>query len=201
MANIMHAVMHIETGKVAKSLALSNPDRVAGLVVLDIAPVKYTNKDPMWKAVVGIINSLKDVELPPGKTKRDVDVELRTSVEDPAIRAFVLTNLETIPSKDKVQTLRWKINVDAIADQLHRIAAFDVKSMELTEESELDLQYSGDTFLIKGGASSFVKNAHIPLIKKHFPNFMLTSVKGCGHWVHAESPDQTVALLKKYLDR
>ena len=193
--------MHTKTGKVAKSLALSNPDRVAGLVVLDIAPVKYTNKDPMWKAVVGIINSLKDVELSPGKTKRDVDVELRTSVEDPAIRAFVLTNLETIPSKDKVQTLRWKINVEAIVDQLHRIAAFDVKSTELTEESELDLQYSGDTFLIKGGASSFVKNSHIPLIKKHFPNFMLTSVKGCGHWVHAESPDQTVALLKKYLDR
>ena len=192
---------HSMGGKVAKSLALSNPDRVAGLVVIDIAPVTYTNDDPSWKAVEGIIRSLKEVELPPGKTKRDVDVELRISVEDPAIRAFVLTNLETVPSKEKVQILRWKINVDAIADQLHLIAGFDVKSMDLSENSDLDLQYTGDVFLIKGGASSFVKNSHIPVIKKHFPNFLLTSIKGCGHWVHAESPDQTVALLKKYLDR
>lgn len=202
---------HSMGGKVAKSLALANPDRVAGLVVLDIAPVTYTKNDPSWNAVEGIIQSLKCVELHvPGKTKRDVDIELRSSVEDPAIRAFVLTNLDIV-SEGGVQTLRWKINVDAIADQLHRLAGFDVKSMDLSSgvesSSSLDdmdsasFQYDGDTFLIKGGASSFVKNSHIPLIKKHFPNFMLTSIKGCGHWVHAESPDQTVALLKKYLDR
>ena len=192
---------HSMGGKVAKSLALSNPDRVAGLVVLDIAPVTYTSEDASWNAVEGIIQSLRDVELPPGKTKRDVDFELRTSVEDPALRAFVLTNLDNLPSKDKVITLRWKINVQAIAEELHKIAGFDVGSVDLQEDSASDLQYEGDTFLIKGGASSFVKNSHMPVIKKHFPNFLLTSIKGAGHWVHAESPDQTVALLKQYLDR
>ena len=123
---------HSMGGKVAKSLALSYPDRVAGLVVLDIAPVTYTSDDASWCMVQDIIAALTQVELTPGKTKRDVDMELRKSVEDPALRGFVLTNVEVITSKEeKVQTLRWKINIHAIANQLHRIASFDVKSMDM----------------------------------------------------------------------
>jgi pimeloyl-ACP methyl ester carboxylesterase len=29
----------------------------------------------------------------------------------------------------------------------------------------------------------------------------LTTIRGAGHWVHAEAPDDTIALLKRYLDR
>lgn len=194
-------VGHSMGGKVAKSLALASPDRVAGLVVMDIAPVKYTNTDASWSAVQGIIESLKRVQLIPGKTKRDVDKELRESVEDPALRAFVLTNLD-VTSSGKDTSLRWKININAVADQLHRIASFDVNSLDIGDHGDgFDLQYTGDTFLIKGGASSFVKGSHMDVISKHFPNYMVTTIKGCGHWVHAESPEATLALLKKYLDR
>jgi pimeloyl-ACP methyl ester carboxylesterase len=194
-------VGHSMGGKVAKSLALASPDRVAGLVVMDIAPVKYTNTDASWSAVQGIIESLKRVQLSPGKTKRDVDKELRESVEDPALRAFVLTNLD-VTSSGKDTSLRWKININAVADQLHRIASFDVNSLDIGDHGDgFDLQYTGDTFLIKGGASSFVKGSHMDVISKHFPNYMVTTIKGCGHWVHAESPEATLALLKKYLDR
>jgi Predicted hydrolases or acyltransferases (alpha/beta hydrolase superfamily) len=196
-------VGHSMGGKVAKSLALASPDRVAGLVVMDIAPVKYTDTDASWSAVQSIIETLKQVQLSPGKTKRDVDVELRTRVEDPALRAFVLTNLDVTSSGEEGPTLRWKINIHAVADQLHRIASFDVNSLDLGDPDGhgFNLQYQGDTFLIKGGASSFVKGSHMDVISKHFPNYMVTTIKGCGHWVHAESPEATLALLKKYLDR
>lgn len=162
--------------------------------------VRYTEEDASWNAVQNIIHTLKEVELKPGKNKRDIDMALRQKIEDPALRAFVLTNLATQSIENKKQTLAWKINIDAIADQLHRIASFDVKSIDL-HDGELDLKYEGDTFLIKGGASSFVNSSHMDIISRHFPNYMLTTVKGSGHWVHAESPDATLALLKRYLDR
>jgi pimeloyl-ACP methyl ester carboxylesterase len=38
-------------------------------------------------------------------------------------------------------------------------------------------------------------------IASFFPNHMLTTIRGAGHWVHAEAPDDTVALIKRYLDR
>lgn len=63
------------------------------------------------------------------------------------------------------------------------------------------VQYHGDVFFIHGGASRFVKMSHLPTIASYFPNHMLTTIRGSGHWVHAEAPDDTIALLKRYLDR
>ena len=184
-------------GKVAKTLALKNSDRVSGLVVLDIAPVTYTFDDPAWKTIKGIIDVLQSVELGKEMTKRDVDKALRTDIEDPALRAFVLTNLESTPGDSG---LRWKINIESISKELETIAGFDVESLKGNEGEEA-LQYSGDTFFINGGASRFVKGAYMPIIATYFPNYMLTTIRGSGHWVHAEAPDDTLALLKRYLDR
>jgi pimeloyl-ACP methyl ester carboxylesterase len=59
----------------------------------------------------------------------------------------------------------------------------------------------GDAFFIHGGQSRFVRSSHIPTIASYFPNHLLTTVRGAGHWIHAEAPDDTTALLKKFLDR
>lgn len=181
----------------AKTLALTNADRVSGLVVLDIAPVTYTFDDPAWKTIKGIIDVLQTVELGEGMTKRDVDKNLRSDIEDPALRAFVLTNLESTPGEN---VLRWKINIDSIAKELENIAGFDADHLKEANGDGV-IQYSGDTFFINGGASRFVKGSHMPIIASYFPNYMLTTIRGSGHWVHAEAPDDTLALLKKYLDR
>ena len=74
------------------------------------------------------------------KTKRDVDVTLRqctSTLEDPALRAFVLTNLEQVPPARATMneggghvdedmslqpTLRWKIHWNGIVNDLDKIA-------------------------------------------------------------------------------
>jgi len=183
------------------TLALSQPDRIAGLVVLDTSPVTYDSvNNPAWKAVENIIAALQEVKLESGKSKRDIDVDLRQKVEDPALRAFVLTNLESIKGDDGGNLLRWKINIESIASQLDQIAGFALTDMKKSE-TEKEVGYSGDTFFINGGSSQFVRAKHMPIIADLFPNFMLTTIRGAGHWVHAEAPDDTLALLKRYLDR
>jgi len=193
-------VGHSMGGKVANMIALTHPDRVAGLVVLDIAPVRYCpTQDKPWLAVKTIVDSLAALPLTPGKTKMDIDKELRETVEDPALRAFVLTNLDQqrpSNSKEQIQLqLTWKINIASISSQLDVIAGFDMVS------SNDPAVYNGDTFIIHGGASRFVRSSHMQTIANYFPNHMLTTIRGAGHWVHAEAPDDTLALLKRYLDR
>eukprot|EP00593_Proboscia_inermis_P016509 CAMPEP_0171303432 /NCGR_PEP_ID=MMETSP0816-20121228/12938_1 /TAXON_ID=420281 /ORGANISM="Proboscia inermis, Strain CCAP1064/1" /LENGTH=187 /DNA_ID=CAMNT_0011782655 /DNA_START=566 /DNA_END=1129 /DNA_ORIENTATION=- len=185
-------------GKVAQAVALLYPKLVSGLCIIDIAPVEYTpENDGSWRAVKLIIDALVSLDLDgrPGVTKKDIDLDLRKTVEDPALRSFVLTNIDMDRSTG---VLRWKINLDAITNQLDIIAGFD-----LGENSNFEhpLQYEGDTFFINGGASRFVRSVHMKTIADYFPNHMLTTIRGAGHWVHAEAPDATLALLKKYLDR
>jgi len=173
-------------GKVAQAAALLHPERVDGLVVLDIAPVTYEQHEPHWKAVSEIVHTLRSIPIESGMTKQQLDQQLRRAVPDPAIRAFCLTNWDS-------KNCAWKIPLDHIASQLDTLAGFDI--------AEGSTQYDGDTFFIHGGQSRFVRHSYLPSISNYFPNHLLTTIKGAGHWIHAEAPDDTTALLKRYLDR
>ena len=179
-------VGHSMGGKVAQAMSLIHPERVEGLVVLDIAPVEYCRTDPHWKAVEDILHAIHAVdESAYTAGKSELDKALRKSIPDPNLRAFVLTNYDN-RKKD------WKIPIGTIVSQLEEIAGFDVPS---------EASYDGDVFIIHGGQSRFVRSSYMDQIAGFFPNHMLTTVRGAGHWVHAEAPDDTIALLKRYLDR
>jgi esterase len=200
--NIRKVVLvgHSMGGKIAQALALLYPEYVEGLVVIDIAPVKYSSKeDPHWRAVVDIMHAINDIETTTTDnkiiTKRDIDLSLRQKIPDPALRAFVLTNFD---SKNN----QWKIPISTIVDELEQIAGFDLELPSATNAGESSSSsYEGDVFIINGGQSRFVRHAYMDQIASFFPNHMLTTIRGAGHWVHAEAPDDTVALIKRYLDR
>jgi esterase len=199
-------VGHSMGGKVAQALSLLAPHRVAGLVVLDIAPVTYDpHTDPHWKAVVDILHAMQEATEQAQEaaaattatplTKQVMDKKLRLAIPDPALRAFVLSNFGP---------KGWKIPLSTIVHQLERLAGFDYL-LETDDGNKNDdtcrRRYEGDVFFIHGGQSRFVRLAYMDQIAEFFPNHMLTTVRGAGHWVHAEAPDDTVALLKRYLDR
>eukprot|EP00533_Pseudo-nitzschia_delicatissima_P005815 CAMPEP_0116099716 /NCGR_PEP_ID=MMETSP0327-20121206/11915_1 /TAXON_ID=44447 /ORGANISM="Pseudo-nitzschia delicatissima, Strain B596" /LENGTH=415 /DNA_ID=CAMNT_0003591609 /DNA_START=54 /DNA_END=1298 /DNA_ORIENTATION=- len=188
--NIENVILvgHSMGGKVAQALALLYPEYVEGLVVLDIAPVTYSREeDPHWRAVEDILRAVHGViEATEGAetTKREIDLELRKSIPDPALRAFVLTNYDS-------RTNEWKIPIATMVHELERIAGFDLKP-----EYDSSSTYDGDVFIINGGQSRFVRHSYMDQIASYFPNHMLTTIRGSGHWVHAEAPEDLVALLK-----
>jgi esterase len=171
-----------------RAVALLEPALVKGLVVLDIAPVQYSCNEPHWFAVTDIISALMNVSL--SNNRRDVDQQLRTQIPDANLRAFCLTNVDW-------NTGQWKIPLHHIWNQLDHLAGFDVA----TEASSSPLVYQGDAFFIHGGQSKFVRSSHLPRIQEFFPNHMLTTIRGAGHWVHAEAPEDTTALIQRFLNR
>jgi esterase len=74
-------------GKVAMTLALTQPDLIKRLIVADIAPVEYHHDN------FSVITALESVDLKSIKTRSDADKHLMEKISEPMMRLFLLQNL------------------------------------------------------------------------------------------------------------
>jgi len=191
-------VGHSLGGKVACAVALTQPEKIAGLVVLDIAPVCYTlEKDPQWKDVVTWLLALNALPLSTVTNRAHADSLLAPVIPNESKRAFCLSALQPDPT---TKQLKWQLNIRALVNNLDTLAAFDLpQSPESAYGSQLS--YNGDALFVAGGKSRFLRSSHLSTIAALFPRYALTSVREAGHWLHVEAAEQTQALIKAYLER
>lgn len=170
---------HSMGGKAAMVLALTRPDLISRLIVADIAPVTYAHTQmPMITAMQGL-----DLN---GLTSRGVaDKRLAQSIDDPAIRAFLLQSLEL-----RADPPRWKLNLDVLAAFMPDIIGFP----------PLDGVFEKPTLFLTGLASDYVTEAHRPEILRLFPGAQHRGIPGAGHWLHAEKPREFEAEVRRFLD-
>ena len=51
---------------------------------------------------------------------------------------------------------------------------------------------------LRGSESGYVTDEHVPRMRAQFPRTRLVTIKGAGHWIHADQPDavaQSVAMF------
>lgn len=169
---------HSMGGKVAMQLAVENPQRVAKLVVADIAPVSY---EPKHNTVLAALNQ---VDLATISNRKDADSQLARLIEEPGVRAFLLKSLVK-----GEQGFHWRFNLKLIAEQYGTI------SQGLEEQG----QYPGPTLFVKGGNSDYIKAQHKADILRYFPNSKAHIVNDAGHWLHAEKPEAFNRIVQRFL--
>lgn len=174
-------VGHSMGGKVAMTMALQAPERVERLVVADIAPVKYPRL--VFRSYV---EKLQSVDLSQVKRRNEVDPLIADVIESPAVRAFLLGNLENTS-----EGLRWMVNLEALGREMDTIGGVPA--------IRPDSKYDGDTLFINGGASDYVLSSHHQLIRHLFPKVQFHTIEGAGHWVHAEKPHDFMNVLSEFL--
>ncbi len=171
-------VGHSMGGKVAMQAALLRPDRVSRLLVADIAPVRY---DPAFR---GIADAMLAMPLGPGLTRAAADAMLAPAVPDPAVRGFLLQNLRLGP------TPAWRIGLHEIAANLPGIEGWDAPP---------GAQYAGPVLVLRGERSGYVRPEHRPAVRALFPAARFMTLKGAGHWLHADAPDAFVEIVQAFL--
>ena len=169
---------HSMGGKVAMAAALLQPGRVSRLVVADIAPVRYA---PAFR---GFIDAMLAIPLTPGLRRAEADAALATAVPDPRVRGFLLQNLQFGPAP------RWRIGLHEIAANLPVIEGWDMPPGS---------RFDGPTLSLRGERSDYVQPGHRPAIRELFPAARFTSLRGAGHWLHADAPDAFVTVLQAFL--
>ncbi len=170
---------HSLGGKVAMELALTHPERIRQLVVLDIAPVAYS---PHHNDVLDGLLALKPEQV---TSRRDADEQLQAKVPEVAVRSFLLKNLV----KQTDGGFAWRINLPVI----HR----DYPNMIAANRD--DAVFEGGVLFIKGGNSDYILPEYRDQIVARFPNATVKIVPDTGHWLHAEKPDLVARLASRFL--
>ena len=168
---------HSMGGKAAMFFALEHPEVVSKLIVVDIAPVKYSHSQSY------IIDALRSVKLDFVKSRKDADVQLASFIDDYQLRAFLLQSLGL---KDGVQ---WRLNLPVLQKYMADIVGFpDTKKL-----------FKGKTLLVVGENSNYVSNYDKVLMRKRFSEMETVVISDAGHWVHAEKPKELENVVRGFL--
>ena len=173
-------VGHSMGGKAAMTLALTRPERVAALVVVDVAPVAYGGH------LYEYVDAMREVELADIDSRAQADKALAGAIADPMVRQFLLTNLEA-----RASGYQWRIPLNILADQMPCIEGFP----------ELTTTFPNPTLFIHGENSTYVPDSARRLIQERFPQAALACIPEAGHWLHVEAPQQFAELLEGFLGR
>jgi esterase len=161
---------HSMGGKTAMYLALNHPDRVAQLVVVDIAPKVYAgDHQAIFKAMMSVPVGEMD-------TRHAVEEHLAAAIPSKPVRLFVMKNL----GRTEAGNFFWQINLQALWHHYETLLGFP--------EVFQGASYAGPALFIRGQLSNYITPSDEPEIRQFFPAAQFSSIPDAGHWLHAEQP-------------
>jgi pimeloyl-ACP methyl ester carboxylesterase len=171
-------VGHSMGGKTAMVFAQQWPRLLRQLVVVDISPKEHANNHGH------IIQAILTADLAPSRTRREVEAHIAARVKEPGVVQFLMKNLYWATEEQ----LAWRVNAPLLARELPAILAAIGPETVRTP-----------TLFIRGGQSDYILREDLPAIKEQFPNSRVETVPYAGHWVHAQAPDEVIALIRSTL--
>ncbi len=173
---------HSMGGKVAMQLALSHPDLVERLVVVDIAPVTYPENADSHMNVLAAMDAVRLDEV---KSRTEAEKTLKEFIDEDGVRKFVLTNLV----RNDEGGFEWRLNKKAIRENYPALRAAPVRQKSFTRP----------VLFVKGSLSNYILPEHEAAIGEMFPKATVKVIMEAGHWLHAEQPKALQKLLIDFL--
>jgi len=170
---------HSLGGKVAMWLALTQPECVRQLIVVDIAPVQYHH------GFSEIFKGIKSVPLQKIVSRDQADSYLAKHISELSIRQFLLQNLT-----NKNGEYKWRIPFNFIEQAMPEIMGFP-------ESSQMNPCHQ-PTLFIAGDQSDYLLPKHHKTISSLFPSNTIKIIGNAGHWVHAEQPQQVFDTIHQF---
>ncbi|OBU14884.1 esterase [Photobacterium aquimaris] len=170
---------HSMGGKVAMTLAALMPARINHLIVIDIAPVAYTEHRHQ-----NVFNGLREVNLHSIAKRSQAEDYLARYVDDAGVRQFLLKSLT------KTDTgYQWRFNVEGLIANYATIMGWQPAPQP----------FNGQTLFIKGQLSDYIEPQYRSEIMAQFPHAKAHVVANSGHWLHAEKPTTVNRIIDQFL--
>lgn len=177
----IHLIGHSLGGKVAMQVALSHPDSIDHLMIVDMAPKAYASGHDE------IIDALLSIQPAEMQSRKHIEEALMDKLRDPGIVLFLMKNI----ARREDGPLYWRMNLPVLVAQYQNITA------AITSTTVFD----GPTLFVRGGRSRYIQDSDWPEILKLFPHAQLRTVEQAGHWVHADQLDELIRITEEFLEK
>ncbi|WP_213992797.1 alpha/beta fold hydrolase [Sodalis sp. dw_96] len=165
---------HSMGGKVAMALTALMPDRIAALVVIDIAPVAYPTRHHD-----AVFAGLRRVAAAGVTQRADAAQLMEQDIDDKDTVQFLLKSF----SRGE-----WRFNLKALWENYPALIGWH----EIPP-------WNGPVLFIRGGLSPYVNDGYGEAIRRQFPRARAHVVAGAGHWVHAQKPEAVLRAVVRFL--
>ena len=170
---------HSMGGKTAMLFAVTYPELVDKLVIVDISPREYK---PHHNAILAGLNA---VDFSVENTRSLVDKKLSEFITEFGVRQFLLKNVFWV---EKGQ-LGYRFNLESLTKN----------NPEIGQALPPFTYFNKETLFLKGEKSGYITKAEEPIIQTHFPNSKVVEIKNAGHWLHAENPEDFYQEVSDFL--
>ena len=166
---------HSMGGKTAMNFSLNHPKLVSKLIVLDTSPREY----PVLHQ--NIIDSLKEIDLSIFTNRKEIDIELRKSINQEGLRNFLMKNIYRMNDGK----LNFRFNLKSLSENIGRIG----------QKIESDTNFKREVIFIKGETSDYINESDKIMINNLFPNAKFYKIPNAGHWLHVDNPTDFISVL------
>lgn len=179
---------HSMGGKTAIAFALKWPEMLNGLLVADISPFKGDDPEGAeYKQHNRILQAMLSLDLKAISSRADAESQLEKTGLPEHVRGFILKNLQ----RTSEDSFAWKLNSTALLKDLKDIMK------PVSREDAYKYTVTGfPVIFIKGEKSDYLPVSDYEDIRKIFPAAEFIEIKGAGHWVHADNPEEVIKSIR-----
>ena len=159
---------HSMGGKTAMLFAVTYPELVDKLIVVDISPKAY---EPHHNAILAGLNS---VDFSIQNSRGKADQQLKQYISELGVRQFLLKNVYW---KEK-GVLAFRCNLQSLTEN----------NSEVGKPLPKNSQFHKKTLFLSGENSEYILPEEQIILDNHFTDYKVVTIKNAGHWLHAENP-------------
>ncbi len=175
-----HIMGHSLGGKIILNLIAKYNFNFKSIIIIDIANKKY----PIKFAQIKLIELIEKTILNNFENRNQiVEYFKKCNIDDNDINLLQ----KNIIFKNK--TLGWKINIQAIKQNLENIL----------QKISLNKTIITKTLLIKGENSDYINTTDLEFYNKTFANFTFKEIKNANHWVHIDNFDELFCEIENFI--
>ncbi|URJ30300.1 alpha/beta fold hydrolase [Candidatus Blochmannia vicinus (nom. nud.)] len=161
-------------GKVAMRLCTLAAERVSKVVVIDIAPVKYS----IYKHD-NIFDAIEYVSISGVKNRDEAAYLMQRYFIDQTLILFLLKSF---------RQGSWMFNIASIRDNYKHISGWNTYQT-----------WWGPVLFIRGSLSSYIDNRYLHDIYHQFPQARIHMISNASHWVHWDNPLDVLSAINEFI--